>query len=256
MNIGVAIVTHNNIRHIASCIEKIVRAGARNISIVDSASSDGTGAYLANLGYPHVVLGENRGFGYAANRAARMLNTEYVLFINPDTELQGGTLQKVVDVFERHDSVGVVGGLLEDGYGVVEKNSYGKEPTILAMMLRHVTKKQYGSQPFFADWVSGGALAIRKKIFDQVGGFDENFFLYWEDVDLCRRVREAGFSIMVQPQFCILHARGGSGLESKQKTLEYDRSADIYYRKHYPVYIWRFQGLLRSIYRLVRPLAR
>lgn len=250
MNIGVAIVTHNNARDISACIESVLREGIEDIAVVDSASRDMTLAELSRLKCNFKVLEHNRGFGYAANEAARMLNTEYVLFLNPDAVLGAGSLKNLKKTIEDYPGVGIIGMLLCDANGVPEGVAYGKEPNLFWMMFRHFYYKKPSATPFLVDWVSGGALVIRADVFRGVGGFDQRFFLYWEDVDVCRRVRKKGYSILVDPTARVTHERGGSNLDHVQKTKIYDQSADRYFKKHYSTTIWKIQKFLRRLYRL------
>ncbi len=253
MNIGVAIVTHNNEQDIAACIESVLSAGISDIAIVDSASNDGTVAEITRLGRACEDLRENLGFGYAANKAARLLNTEYVLFLNPDAKLIGGAIEYAAHTMQAIPRVGIVGMLLSDSYMVPEKNSYGEEPGIFNLLTRHAYRNVMPRMPVSVGWVSGGALLISREFFEKLGGFDEGFFLYWEDIDLCHRARAEGRVVMLDPRALVVHRRGGSKLNKKKKTLIYDDSADRYYKKHYPIYIWKLQRFLRSIYRLLRP---
>ncbi len=249
MNIGVAIVTYNSENDIAQCVESVIREGVQDIAIIDSASDDHTIQELALLGHPFQVLDTNRGFGYAANRAAKMLNTEYVLFLNPDSTLTIGAIDRLVRTILEQARVGIIGMLLCDPAGKSEDMAYGDEPTLFRMMLRHFYSKGTPHSLFAADWVSGGAFLIPKRLFEQLGGFDEDFFLYWEDVDLCRRTREAGYPVCMDPVAKVTHLRGGSNLDGAEKTSIYDQSADRYFKKHYSTTIWKIQRFLRRLYR-------
>ncbi len=249
MKIGVAIVTYNSARDIKACIESVIREGLQDIAVVDSASEDETVKVITELGQPIQVLGTNQGFGYAANRAARMTNTEYVLFLNPDSTLQPGSIQSLNRTLEENPHAGIIGMLLCDSNGKPEYMAYGDEPTLWRMILRRVVRPTSLSVTSPVDWVSGGAFLVKRSVFDAVGGFDEDFFLYWEDVDLCRRVREKGYPVLMSPKAKVTHIRGGSNLSSVQKTRAYDQSADRYFKKHYSWAIWKIQRFLRKLYR-------
>ncbi len=249
MNIGVAIVTYNSARDIARCIASVTAEGVRDIVVVDSASEDATVLELSRLDIPHKVLGENKGFGYAANRAAEMLNTEYVLFLNPDAVLIEGSIKNLIKTVQDNAQAGIIGMLLCDASGTPERMAYGDEPSVWRIMIRRLQHKKPGISPFFTDWVSGGAFLIRKTLFEHLGGFDEEFFLYWEDVDLCRRAREKGFKVLIDPTAKVMHVRGGSNLPDTEKTTIYDQSADRYFKKHYAWAIWAIQRFLRRLYR-------
>ncbi len=250
MNIGAAIVTHNNAEDIESCIASLIHEGLQHIAIVDSMSHDGTAEKIAKLAYPHELLSENKGFGYAANKAARLLNTEYVLFLNPDAVLLPGAFAHGMKTMQQCSRAGIVGLLLCDSADTPEHAAYGDEPTLARLVMRHIYRAPIPTVPFSVDWVSGGAFIISHKLFRHIGGFDESFFLYWEDVDLCKRVRDAGYQVILDTGARVAHTRGGSKLSGRVKTAIYDASADRYYKKHYSTTIWAIQRFLRKMYRL------
>ncbi|MEK7500328.1 MAG: glycosyltransferase family 2 protein [Patescibacteria group bacterium] len=247
MNIGVAIVTFHSERYIEECVASLRREGLSQIAIVDSGSADATVEKIEKLGCIYEVSNTNKGFGYSANKAARLLNTEYVLFINPDTILQEAAVERLQMSMQKFQGVGIIGLLLCDINGAPERMAFGDEPTLLQLLLRHLVPKKIPIAAFVTDWVSGGAFLIQKKVFDEVNGFDEDFFMYWEDVDLCRRVREKGYSIVMDPTAKVTHVRGGSNLHSGTKTKLYRESADRYFKKHYSSTIWRIQRFLRKL---------
>lgn len=256
MTIGAVIVTHNSKDHIAACIESIRREGIANIVVVDSESRDTTLTEARALGVQGIALSENQGFGYAANIGARRMNTDYVLFINPDAYLETGAFGRIQDVLNRVQKIGIVGMMLQDVRGKLEKECFGKEPSLIHLLVRKFQRRPMLQIPFQADWVSGGAMVVDTKLFSRIGGFDEQFFLYWEDIDFCRRVRQEGYSIWVHPQAKATHIRGASQADMTVKTRIYDVSADRYYKKHYSTPIWLLQRILRKVYRIVRPEAR
>lgn len=249
MNIGVAIVTFNNQTDIASCVGSIRSEGLDTIAIVDSGSSDNTAQEISKLGCVYEQADVNRGFGYSANKAAALLNTEYVLFINPDAHIQKGAISHITQTFQHYPNAGIIGVLLCDSSGNAESMAYGDEPTITKMITRHMARKKVPKVPFFVDWVSGGAFLISKKVFDEVSGFDESFFMYWEDIDLCKQVREKGYKVLMDPLAKVIHSRGGSNMQDAEKKRIYAESADRYFKKHYAWTIWRLQRLLRKLYR-------
>lgn len=255
MTIGVVIVTHNSQEHIRGCVESLIRENIEHIVVVDSASTDDTLHQVAMFNVRTISLSENKGFGHAANTGAQKMNTDYVLFINPDARVETGALQRVQELLRMVRDIGVVGLSLQDSHGKQEAECFGKEPSLMRLVLRKFQREVILEDPFETDWVSGGAIVIHKKLFSQIGGFDKGFFLYWEDIDLCRRVRQAGKSVWLYPSARAIHIRGASQGNQKLKTRIYDTSADRYYKKHYPTHIWLIQRVLRKLYRTVRPLA-
>ncbi len=256
MTIGAVIVTYNSGQYVQGCIESLIREGINQIVVIDSASTDTTPKEIRNFKLQYILLQENKGFGHAANRGVKELNTDYVLFINPDAYLAPGALQSIWDAFTENPAIKIAGIVLQGNNTVPEKDSFGDEPTLQNLCIRKIVRKQLPHQPFQVSWVSGGAFVINRELFFACSGFDEAFFLYWEDVDVCRRLRDAGHLVWVVPSARAFHVRGGSKLHGKTKTRIYDASADRYYKKHYPIYIWFMQRIARKLYRIVRPNAR
>lgn len=253
MTIGAVIVTHNSENHITSCAQSVRQEGVSHIVVVDSASMDRTLQIVNALGVQTIPLPHNKGFGYAANKGAHMLNTDYVLFLNPDANLASGALEHVTKLLTRDSTIGIIGMMLQAPSGVPERYCFGDEPSLSTIMGRKYKKDRIPNKPMKVDWVSGGAMVIARNVFTQIGGFDESFFLYWEDIDLCKRARKAGGTVWLHPDAVAIHARGASQEDSRVKTLRYDTSADRYYKKHYPTPIWLLQRILRKVYRHLSP---
>jgi len=256
MTIGAVIVTHNSASTIQTCIQSLLDEGITDIIVVDSNSSDNTANILRTQKSKTILLRENKGFGYAANKGARVLNTDYVLFLNPDAYIQKGFAASILDTFAKDLKTGIVGGLLVDATGVPEQSSYGNTITMFEMFVRQFHQNIIPNKPASVGWVSGGALVIQRKLFQDIGGFDESFFLYWEDVDICRRVHESGFAVYVDPNARATHLRGASSKDLKQKTALYDASANRYFQKYYPPLLCHIHLVMRKLYRRLRPFSR
>ncbi|TKJ39022.1 hypothetical protein CEE37_11395 [candidate division LCP-89 bacterium B3_LCP] len=199
----------------------------------------------------------NIGFGAGCNRGAAVSNGEVLLFINPDCEFTAGSPAKIIDRITNHQGVGIVGPRIVDGDGKPEF-SWGEFPGILAEYRMTSMKQNVASgrlnedfinnrhnQPKEVDWVTGGCFFIKRSLFQKMGGFDEEFFLYYEDIDLCKRVSNAGYSVLFDPSFGIMHLRGlsGRGL-SKEIGSYYRQSQRLYYKKHKGI----FCNLLLKLY--------
>lgn len=182
---------------------------------------------------------ENRGFGWAVNQAAGKARGKYIGCINPDTEFLGGSLSPIAGLFEKYQKIGIIGAKIVGPDGAPEKWSAGKKLS-LWQIIRNNTGFPSGRRLWMSQknrsvgWVSGAALFIRKELFDRLSGFDERFFLYFEDVDLCYRAKQEGFLVAFCPKTSFLH-KGGMSHESKrsQKELFYD-SQRKYFEKHRP----------------------
>lgn len=196
---------------------------------------------------------ENGGFGFGANRGALSAQSEIIGFLNPDILWREKCLKEIYSVFQKDEQVGIVGMQLLRRDGKPEAGSYGQEPNFIRILWNNLfpfweKKSREKKQPFLVDWVSGAAFFIRKKIFQSGEGFDERFFLYFEDVDLCRRVRKKGHKVVVAPTPSLIHYGGKSQTVSTTQKKEFYVSQEKYFKKHYSrtaYYLLRFFRYLR-----------
>lgn len=211
MNIRVAviIVTYNGSRWIGACLESLRREREHQVIIVDNASHDDT-VQIVERECPQALVirsAQNLGFGRANNlgitRALEM-GAEYVFLLNQDTTVQEGAIAHLVGCMDRHPDFGVLSTLLlsYDGQGL---------PTLLFQYMEQGGQfmldllAQKTSDVYSATFVPATAVLVRRAALQQVGGFDPLFFLYGEDVDLCRRMREAGWRLGVVPRAVVRH---------------------------------------------------
>ncbi|MBI3420661.1 MAG: glycosyltransferase, partial [Candidatus Sungbacteria bacterium] len=191
-SVGAVVVTHNNATTINACLDSLISHGIQDIIVVDNNSTDHTREKIDAYGQPHVHLiknSRNQGFASACNQGAAILKNDVVLFINPDAQLQT-SLDKGLEIFKQHPRLGILGLGLYDKVGNLEPHSFGPEPTLANLFLRQVFSgpKSYKLKATsYPDWVSAAAMLVRKQAFEQLAGFDAGFFMYWEDVDLCKR---------------------------------------------------------------------
>jgi len=236
--ISVVTVQYNHASLTRSAVESIQawHNGGFEIIVVDNCSTE-PGARDATSSLPGCTVifnAVNAGFGRANNLGALQATGEILFFLNNDTRLTGSVFPELEGYFAAHPRCGVVGPRLVNPDGSPQRST-GKAPTFLSLL-----GMKRGSDPFSGrrsserGWVSGAALAIRKEAFDAVGGFDERYFMYYEDVDLCARVRRAGYEIHAAPEISIEHSGGGSqpgGLSPFVRT-EYRRSQLLLFRAH------------------------
>ena len=191
--------------------------------------------------------GENLGFGRAHNRGLAATGGEIVVVLNPDTVVERGFFRKLDGFFSGHGEVGVVGPRILDSAGEVQLSAR-REVTLISGLLGRTSfltrlfpksslvKDQFpavtGASPAPVDWVSGACMAIRREALPKGGLFDERFFMYFEDADLCRRVREAGWRIFYVPQVEVVHGTGGSSRSKPKAIWMLHKSAFLYHRKH------------------------
>ncbi|MCA9414111.1 MAG: glycosyltransferase family 2 protein [Candidatus Omnitrophica bacterium] len=202
---------------------------------------------------PKVELREmesNLGFSAANNRAVEGATEDYLFFLNPDAEIRNGTLETLVAYLEGHPDVGAVGptnlgpnGEIQyscrsfPGYWTVLANRYSFLTRLFPnnpMSNRYLKTEIDRTVTQEVDWVSGAALMMRRRDFEELGGFDEDFFLYAEDVDLCYRIHRLGKKVVYHPESAIQHTIGGSSRKNRFRSLwERHRSMYTFYRKHY-----------------------
>lgn len=192
-------------------------------------------------GSPRIIhQATNEGFGRANNAGARIAIGEILFFINPDTEMVRGDFRALLAVSRSHPQA-LYGMALSRSTGEREPWSAGVFPSLTRIMLSYIAP-EFLPRPWRAqdiertDWVSGAAFALRRDFFSSLGGFDEAFFLYFEDVDLARRATEAGGWVGVYP-FIEFRHRGGQSHESfREKKRAYYAGQQQYFRKWRPVH--------------------
>ncbi len=255
-DVGAVVVTYNSASTIARCVQSLVVAGCQPIVVVDNQSSDATLSLVQHLPVQVIVSPRNVGFGAACNQGSHVVATPYLLLLNPDAALQPGALALAVAYLTEHPRVAAVGLQLENEQGQAELDGWGAEVTLWSLLIRKLHRRVRVKMAAQCGWVSGGATLLRREAFEAVDGFDEQVFMYWEDVDLGKRLRVAGWKIVFLPTARVTHARGGSRQHRVISTAHYDQSADRYFQKHYATMICLLHRWWRRLYRLFVPLAQ
>lgn len=267
LTIALIIVNYRCADLVGQLLDSICRRGkgwVARVIIVDNASGDGSVATLrarvGELAMETVVevldSGRNRGFGAGNNIGYGVVRSELqpdlLWFLNPDTLVDDVNLDHALAWFECDPQIGIVGTGLTNGDGERDLGGH-REISPLSEFLRvagtfRVLRKYAVSdseldQPGTVDWVSGASLIIRRSVFEQIGGFDEGFFLYFEEVDLCRRVRMDGWRVVYEPRIRVMHLEGQStGVSGpKQKLRHWYESRRRYFLKHFGL-----MGLLKA----------
>ena len=197
------------------------------IVVVDQASDP---ARLADAQVRHprvrwVPNRENTGFAAGVNLAARQTNAPHLLLLNPDTVVEGDIMSVLSEWLATHPDVGVVGPRVLNDDGSVQPSArrfpglstvFGGRSTWLTrhfpgnwLSERNLPGRESGA-PIVVDWIAGSCLMTRREVFDRAGGFDEGFFLYWEDADFCRRVSGLGLRSVYLPRVVVRHVGGRS----------------------------------------------
>jgi len=237
----VAVINYDTREHLRRCLASLpASAGAMplEVLVLDNASGDGSAAMVATEFGDRVTLvanPTNLGFGRAVNQALESSDRRYLLVLNADIEVQPGSIEALLDFMERTPTAGVAGGRLEHPDGTLQyscRTFYTPTAILLRrtpigrLMPRHPELRRHlmadwdHAETREVDWMQGGCLMLRRTAVEQVGGIDERFFLYFEDVDLCRRMAQGGFGVHYVPaaRFIHHHRRGSHrGLLSWEK---------------------------------------
>ncbi len=221
------------------------------VIVLDNDSRDGS-VQMVEKEFPQVrllVSEQNLGFSKGHNLCARHARGKYLFILNPDTVVQAGALEKLVAFAEAHPEVGILGPRILNPDGSLQY-SCRRFPNPVAALFRNTPLgKLFPNNPYTrdylmtdwdhssvreVDWVSGAALFIRKQVYEQLGGFDEQFFMYCEDMDLCYRAWQAGCKVVYYPEAVIYHAIGRStDLVANKMIRTFHQSMYRYYKKHY-----------------------
>lgn len=271
-SVSIIIVNYKTQVLVESCIHSIFQNTTQidyEIIVVDNNSDDNSLTYLQRILPDHpairyIQIDKNIGFAGANNRAARLANSEYMFFLNPDTLLQNNAVKLFYDFLEGAPaSICAVGTNLKNQQGIPQI-SYGCFPSIkeelykLGYKLIFFSKNKYSSaiaaENFSGevDYINGADLFVRSSVFHETGGFDERFFLYFEESDWCRRAIFKGYKnfIITGPQ--IIHLAGESIKQSslKHKLLIFEKSKLYFFSKHYgksALYCLKFLNVLNFI---------
>lgn len=222
--------------------------------VVDNASSDGSGA-IAEEFAPDVRLlrnVHNAGFARGVNQGIAATTAPTVLVMNPDCRLVAGALTALQDALQMHPECAIVGPRILDPDGSLQGSARGDpdmftglfgRTTLLRRVLpelpvsrRNVVSSEAirnGKVSVSVDWLSGACMLVRRAAFEKAHGFDERYFLYWEDADLCRRLRGLGYHVRYVPGATAIHRVGHSSKRVRQSaTRAFHESAYLYYSTH------------------------
>lgn len=255
MNISVVIVNWNVRDLLTRCLASVEAeargfAGSVDTFVVDNASSDGS-AVMVRERFPSVTLIQNetnRGFSAACNQGIRASSGEVVLLLNPDAELQPGSLAALAEVLERRPEAAAVGPRLFNADGSPQ-SSRRRFPTLATAFLEStILQSRFPDLPHLrryycldlpddveqeVDWLMGACLLLRRSALDGVGLLDERFFMYFEEADWCKRAQEAGRRVLYQPQAQVRHVAGQSSAQDLSRShIYFTDSKAKYYAKH------------------------
>lgn len=241
--VSVIVVSWNAREHLLACLDRLARQEPHELIVVDNGSSDGSLEMLRARDDLLLIELPNPGFGAANNVGAQHAGGRYLLLLNSDCELDDGALSVLADCLERNPQAGIVGPMLRFPDGRLQR-SMGRAPSLFTELLQKTmlhrlfpywtySPRAYRSDRR-ADWVTAACMLVRSDAFAAVAGFDEQFFMLMEDLDLCKRVREAGYEIRYAAGARAVHHLGVSrGTVNQLMVREGERSARRYFHKHH-----------------------
>jgi len=233
VEVSVIIVSYNAADWLRVCLDSIAAdpEGRKEVFVVDNASADESVALLKqSYSWVHLLANEeNRGFGAANNQVLARCRGKFVFFLNPDTKVVAGSLRKLISFMEANPSIGLAGSRLISPEEEPQESFSNRYPG-----QSYTTTELTGLKGSIA-WVLGASMIARAEVLRQVRGFDEDFFLYGEEQDLCLRIRRAGYEIGYCPEAVVVHLGGHSERTSTSLELwtKKTRAEYQFYKKHY-----------------------
>jgi N-acetylglucosaminyl-diphospho-decaprenol L-rhamnosyltransferase len=227
--VDVVVVSYNSGRNVRECVESLAGLDWVEVVVVDNASTDGSLGTVADLRLRTVALEGNRGFAAGCNVGWRAQRSPYVLFLNPDARIQGPGLRRLVEVLEGRPTAGVVAPRIVDEDGALQyslrrfprlRSTYAQALFLHRLAPRAAWADEINrvedtyARPGPQEWVSGACMLVRREVLERLDGWDEGFFLYCEDIDLCRRVHRLGLEVYYEPSVVVMHEGGGSAPRS------------------------------------------
>ncbi len=250
--LDVAIVSYRSREMVRDCLTTLFEhAPSRplEVFVADNDSGDGT-VEMVRAEFPQVRLlaaGGNLGFGKATNMLIDAGDSPYVLALNPDTRMTAGALDLLLDLMDERPEVGICGCRLELEDGSLDHAAKRSFPTVVSSLghftglgrrlrggrLAAYVAPEVESGP--VDCVNGAFMLMRREALERVGAFDEGFWMYMEDIDLCYRFVAAGWKVWYEPRATVVHIKAGTSGKNRTPRLNYAFHYGMYrfYRKHY-----------------------
>ena len=239
--VSIIIVSADSGPSLRDCVKSVLACTTPlEVLLIDNASADGIPQAIARAResdprlkviYNHA----NLGFGPAVNRAAAQARADALLILNPDCLIDQDALQRLLDVLAAEQKAGLVGAVVCNAQGVPDPASLRRDP-VLGRALATLFKREGGvnaqhmpDHVVEAEAVSGAVMLMPRRVFEWLNGFDEKYFLHCEDLDLCRRVRELGWRVLLAGDVRVLHGKGGSSRH---------RPVFVSYHKHRGMWRW------------------
>ena len=252
--IDIVIVNYKSTDYLLKCLKSVydsINDIPVRIFVYDNDSKNGVDR--VSIAFPRVILTKNLfniGFGKAVNKCIKQGTAPYVLLLNPDTIIKDGFFESILQYIENNPDIGIVGPKVLNTDGSLQGSARAFPKPWMAFFGRNSLLTKWfpnnrisrkcilstgsdGVAPMSVDWVSGACMLVRRKAIDDVGLFDEQFFMYWEDADLCKRMWENGWKVAYFPKASIVHHVGCSSSKRPLRSiLEFHKSSYKIIRKY------------------------
>jgi N-acetylglucosaminyl-diphospho-decaprenol L-rhamnosyltransferase len=245
--VDAVIVSYNSSDTLRACVEPLCRIPGVAVTVVDNDSPDDPLPTIADLPLRTIRSGRNGGFAFGCNLGTAAGSAPYVLLLNPDAKLDTESLGRLCAVLDDEPAIAVVGPRTIDEDGSLHHTQRNfprvRSSWAQALFLHRVFKSARWAdeviwdaaayeRPGSPEWLAGSCLLVRRSALEAIGGLDERFFLYCEDVDLCHRLRDAGHEVRYEPD-AVAHHVGGASAPRGTTLPIYARSRVLYARKYY-----------------------
>jgi hypothetical protein len=223
--VDVVVVSYRSRSELRGCVEPLAGRASLQVVVVDNASDDGSLEVIEDLKVSRLALPENRGFAGACNAGWHDGSSPYVLFLNPDARIDEESVLRLAALLDADPQVAIAAPKIvtEDGSLDLSQRRFPRLRSTYAHALflhRLFPHAAWASElvrdpsayerPGSPEWASGACLLVRRGVLEQLGGWDDGFFMYCEDKDLCRRARDAGYDVRYEPAAVARHAGGAS----------------------------------------------
>ncbi len=249
MKFSVVIVNYDSWPHTLRCLKSLYETGYRDFEAV---VVDNDRRPVPEIPYRARLIRnpQNAGFARACNQGIHVSGGEYVVLVNPDALVERDFFERLEEFFAENPGAGIVGPKIVEASGNLQLSAR-KEISLASglvgrtSLLTRIFPRSAVVKRFFpaaselggsvnVDWVSGACMAIRRRTLQEIGGMDERFFMYFEDADLCRRAREASWTVCYLPGVEVVHHTGASSRSKPRAILRLHKSAFLYHRKYGP----------------------
>jgi GT2 family glycosyltransferase len=230
--------------HVLDCL-CAVRDVELECIVVDNASTTPPDAALHERPRTRVLrIEHSRGYGAACNAGAALARGRHILILNNDVDIPDGAVRGLLSTMDAHSDIGVLGPMLRFPDGRFQL-SWGDDPDFVSEFRERgrqrrsraggiaSDREQASTALLDADWITGAAMLIRREAWEAVGGFDESFYFYFEDADLCRRIRAAGYRVACEPASVMVHFGGGSDPQAHPAIVRAYRREQLRYYARY-----------------------